>query len=183
MALDWCYIYRGSIKVLKEKERERETTLLLPACMSASICICINARKVSDESLITLGCFPLARSLFFAVDAASKKLALLWSGGVWRPSARHALQCKLSLSLCLFPWGLLSTTRLRRHPLLPSCALYLASPAHTHCGMAWAWPHAMPRTLAVHPRSLVSSVCSYSTHTIAGSCMHDDTSIDRLSHN
>jgi hypothetical protein len=98
----------------RERERERETTLLLPACMSASICICIKARKVSDESLITLGCFPLARSLFFAVDAASKKLALLWSGGGVRPSAR-GMQCKLS-SLCLFPWGLLSTTRLRRHP-------------------------------------------------------------------
>jgi hypothetical protein len=85
----------------RERERERETTLLLPACMSASICICIKARKVSDESLITLGCFPLARSLFFAVDAASKKLALLWSGGGVRPSARHAMQAlSLSLSAC-----------------------------------------------------------------------------------
>lgn len=74
----------------------------------------------------------------------------------------------LSLSLCLFPWGLLSTTRLRRHPLLPSCALHLASPAHARTlwnGHGRMPCYAMPRTLAVHPRSLVSSVCSYSTHT------------------
>jgi hypothetical protein len=53
----------GSIMEEKERERERERRRYcsLHACMSASICICIKARKVSDESLITLGCFPLAR--------------------------------------------------------------------------------------------------------------------------
>jgi hypothetical protein len=153
----------------RERERERERDDATAPCMHVCIDLHLHqgqkgfGRKPNNPRLLS----PRTLSLLCSGRGKQKaSFALVWW---WRTSIREACNASsLSLSLCLFPWGLLSTTRLRRHPLLPSCALHLASPAHARTlwnGHGRMPCYAMPRTLAVHPRSLVSSVCSYSTHT------------------
>lgn len=151
MALDWCYIYRGSIKVLKEDvwidhggERERERDDATAPCMHVCIDLHLHqgqkgfGRKPNNPRLLS----PRTLSLLCSGRGKQKaSFALVW----WcLASIREACIAMQALSLSLSACFRGGSYPLRGCDDTPFClavlSIYRPRPTHT---VEWAWPHAM----------------------------------------